>query len=110
MIYESASEILLIFSLARTLLGWERAEVTVEVEGPVTLGAVLDAVEDRYPVLRGNEIREHVTQKAVVRSCGSTRAQKNFFQRPVLTPFWSAPDEIVSGKEPSPSIGAICGG
>jgi len=45
----------------RTLARVDR-EVTVEVEGPVTLGAVLDAVEDRYPVLRGT-IREHVTQK-----------------------------------------------
>ena len=37
-------------------------EVTIDVDGPVTLRSVLDALEARYPVLRGT-IRDHVTQQ-----------------------------------------------
>jgi molybdopterin synthase sulfur carrier subunit len=37
-------------------------EVKLDVEGPVTLRSVLDALEARYPMLRGT-IRDHVTQK-----------------------------------------------
>ncbi len=38
------------------------SEVAVDVSGPATLGAVLDALEERYPVLRGT-IRDHSTRK-----------------------------------------------
>jgi sulfur-carrier protein len=88
----------------RTLAHVDR-EVTVEVAGPVTLRAVLDAVEERYPVLRGT-IREHVTQK-----------RRPFLRFYACEEDWSnvAPDillpkQIVSGKEPLFIIGAIAGG
>ena len=49
------------------------SEVTVEVEGPITQRSVLDALEARYPMLRGT-IRDHVThrRRAFVRffACG----------------------------------------
>jgi len=44
------------------ILAQTGAEVAVEVSGPVTQRSVLDALEARYPVLRGT-IRDHVTQK-----------------------------------------------
>ena len=88
----------------RTLARVER-EVTVDVAGPVTLGAVLDAVEDRYPVLRGT-IREHVTQKR--RPFLRFYACEEDFSN--VSPDTPLPDEVVSGKEPLSIIGAIAGG
>ena len=88
----------------RTLARVER-EVTVEIEGPVTLGAVLDAVEERYPVLRGT-IREHVTQKR--RPFLRFYACEEDFSN--VPPDTVLPEEIVSGKEPLSIIGAIAGG
>ncbi len=80
-------------------------EVTLEVEDPVTLRRVLDALEARYPVLRGT-IRDHDTQQR--------RAFLRFF---ACQEDWShqSPDEalpeaVVSGKEPLLVIGAIAGG
>jgi hypothetical protein len=88
----------------RTLARVDR-EVTVGVEGPVTLRAVLDAVEARYPVLRGT-IRDHITQKRrpFLRFyvCG-----EDYSNLPPDTPL---PDAVVSGKEPLLIIGAIAGG
>jgi hypothetical protein len=88
----------------RTLARVER-EVTVEVAGPVTLGAVLDAVEECYPVLRGT-IREHVTEKRrpFLRFYA---CEEDFSNVPLDTPL---PKEVVSGKEPLFIIGAIAGG
>ena len=88
----------------RTLARVER-EVTVAVEGPVTVGAVLDALEARFPVLRGT-IREHVTQKRrpFLRFYA---CEEDFSNVPLDTPL---PDAIVSGKEPFYIIGAIAGG
>ena len=88
----------------RTLAHVER-EVTVEVEGPVTVGALLDAVEARYPVLRGT-IREHVTNKRrpFLRFYA---CEEDFSNVPPDTPL---PDEVVSGKDPLSIIGAIAGG
>ncbi|MGD0059468.1 MAG: MoaD/ThiS family protein [Verrucomicrobiia bacterium] len=88
----------------RTLARVER-EVAVEVAGPVTLRAVLDAVEERYPVLRGT-IREHVTQKRrpFLRFYA---CEEDFSNVPLDTPL---PDAVVSGKEPLSIIGAIAGG
>ena len=88
----------------RTLARVER-EVTVDVAGPVTLRAVLDAVEDRYPVLRGT-IREHVTQKR--RPFLRFYACEEDFSN--VSPDTPLPDEVVSGKEPFSIIGAIAGG
>jgi molybdopterin synthase sulfur carrier subunit len=88
----------------RTLARVDR-EVTVNVEGPVTLRAVLDAVENRYPVLRGT-IREHVTQKRrpFLRFYA---CEEDFSNEPLDTPL---PEAVVSGKEPFSIIGAIAGG
>jgi hypothetical protein len=88
----------------RTLAGSGR-EVTVEVHGPVTPGAVLDALETAYPVLKGT-IRDHGTLKR--------RAFVRFF---ACQEDWShespdalLPEAIASGREPFLIIGAIAGG
>lgn len=80
-------------------------EVQLEVAKPVTLGAVLDAIETRYPVLRGT-IRDHGTLK-----------RRPFIRFFACKEDWSAeplekplPDEVVQGKEPFLVIGAIAGG
>jgi sulfur-carrier protein len=80
-------------------------EVTLDVEGPVTLRAVLDSLEARYPVLRGT-IRDHVT--------GERRPFLRFFaceqdlsHEPVDV---LLPDLVVTAKEPFLIIGAIAGG
>ena len=80
-------------------------EVELDVAGPVTVCSVLDALEARYPMLRGT-IRDHVTLK----------------RRPFLRFFaceadWSLaatdaplPEAVASGKEPLLIVGAIAGG
>lgn len=81
------------------------AEVEIEIGEPVTLRAVLDALEARYPMLRGT-IREHGTLQR--------RAFLRFF---VGEEDWSheppdreLPDAVASGKEPLVVLGAIAGG
>ena len=80
-------------------------ELTLDVAGPVTLGAVLDALEARYPMLRGT-IRDHGTSKR--------RAFIRFF---VCQQDWSheapealLPDVVANGNEPFMIVGAIAGG
>lgn len=80
-------------------------EVAVEVAGAVTIRAVLDAVEARYPMLRGT-IRAYET--------GNRRAFLRFFAceedwslAPVDDPL---PEAVAIGKEPLLVIGAIAGG
>jgi hypothetical protein len=80
-------------------------EVELEVEGPATLQSVLDALEARYPMLRGT-IRDHANQRR--------RAFLRFFAceqdlslEPPETPL---PEEVASGKEPFLIVGAIAGG
>ncbi|HKW24413.1 MAG TPA: MoaD/ThiS family protein [Terriglobales bacterium] len=80
-------------------------ELELEVAAPVTQRSILNALEDRYPMLCGT-IRDHVTQQ----------------RRPFLRFFaceedWSLespdaplPEAISSGKEPFYIIGAIAGG
>jgi len=82
-----------------------QSEVQLAVEDPVTLCRVLDALEARYPVLRGT-IRDQVTQQ----------------RRPFLRFFlcqedWShespdapLPEAVTSGREPLLVVGAIAGG
>jgi molybdopterin synthase sulfur carrier subunit len=81
------------------------SEVTVEVEGQATLGSVLDAIEARYPMLRGT-IRDHVTQQR--------RPFLRFFaceeDLSHESPDTTLPEAVVSGKEPLIVIGAIAGG
>jgi sulfur-carrier protein len=80
-------------------------EVQVEVAGPVTQRTVLDALEARYPMLRGT-IRDHTTQKR--------RAFVRFFacQQDLSheSPDAPLPDAIANGAEPFLVIGAIAGG
>ena len=80
-------------------------EVQLEVGAPVTLRSVIDALEARYPVLRGT-IRDHGTQQR--------RAFLRFFacedDLSHQSPDAPLPDAVVSGKEPLLIIGAIAGG
>ena len=80
-------------------------EVKVAVDGPVTQRAVLDALEARYPVLRGT-IRDHVTQqrRPFVRffACEQDLSHEQ--------PDAPLPDAVVMGTEPFFIIGAIAGG
>jgi hypothetical protein len=80
-------------------------EVRLEVKGPVTQRAVLDALEDRYPMLRGT-IREHETQRR--------RAFMRFFacQRDLShqSPDDPLPEAVSAGDEPFLIVGAIAGG
>ena len=80
-------------------------EVILEVEGQATQRSVLDALEARYPMLRGT-IRDHVTQqrRPFVRFFA---CQEDLSHDPPDTPL---PDQVVSGAEPFLIIGAIAGG
>jgi sulfur-carrier protein len=81
------------------------SEVQLEVEGPVTQRSVLDALEARYPMLRGT-IRDQVTQER--------RPFLRFFacEEDLSHELGDAPlpDAVASGKEPLLIIGAIAGG
>lgn len=80
-------------------------EVDLEIEGPPTLRSVLDALEGRYPVLRGT-IRDHVTLKR--------RPFLRFFaceqDLSHESPDTLLPDAVVQGAEPFLIIGAMAGG
>jgi hypothetical protein len=80
-------------------------EVTLEVTSPVTIGAVLDALESSYPVLRGT-IRDTQTSKrrAFVRFYA---CEEDLSHNPADTVL---PDDVVSGKEPFIVLGAMAGG
>ena len=88
----------------RTLAG-VKGEVTLDVAGQVTLRAVLDALEEKYPMLQGT-IRDHVTLKR--------RAFLRFFaceeDLSHESPDAPLPEAVVSGKEPLLIVGAIAGG
>jgi molybdopterin synthase sulfur carrier subunit len=88
----------------RTLAHVE-GEVSLAVDGPATICSVLDALEARYPMLRGT-IRDHDT--------GKRRPMLRFFaceedlsHEPMD---FALPDAVASGKEPLWIIGAIAGG
>jgi molybdopterin synthase sulfur carrier subunit len=80
-------------------------EVQLEVDGPVTLRSVLDALEARYPMLRGT-IRDQVTQqrRPFLRFFA---CEEDLSHEPADAPL---PDAVASGKEPFIIIGAIAGG
>jgi sulfur-carrier protein len=88
----------------RTLARVE-GEVQFEVESPVTLRAVLDAVEARFPVLRG-AIRDHVTlrRRPFVRFFA---CKEDLSHEP---PDTLLPEPVATGTEPFLIIGAIAGG
>jgi len=81
------------------------SELQIEIDGPITQRSVLDALEARYPMLRGT-IRDQVT--------GQRRPFLRFFaceedlsHEPPDAPL---PDAVVSGAEPLVILGAIAGG
>jgi hypothetical protein len=80
-------------------------EVQLEVAGQATQRSVLDALEARYPMLRGT-IRDHETQQR--------RPFLRFFacedDLSHESPDAALPEAVVSGKEPFLIIGAIAGG
>ena len=80
-------------------------EVHLDVGGQVTLRSVLDALEGRYPVLRGT-IRDQVTQqrRPFIRffACEEDLSHES--------PDAPLPDKVLSGAEPFFVIGAIAGG
>ena len=88
----------------RTLAG-VKGDVELEVNGDVTRDSILDALEARFPMLRGT-IRDHVAGKRrpMVRffACG-----EDVTHEPPDTPL---PAAIASGSEPFYIIGAIAGG
>jgi hypothetical protein len=79
--------------------------VTLEVDEPVTLRRVLDALEARYPVLRGT-IRDHGTleRRSFLRFFV---CREDWSHEPVDAPL---PEAVATGKEPLLVIGAIAGG
>jgi hypothetical protein len=80
-------------------------EVQIEVEAPVTQRSILDALEARYPMLRGT-IRDHGTlqRRAFLRffACEQDLSHES--------PDAPLPEAVASGKEPFMIIGAIAGG
>jgi molybdopterin synthase sulfur carrier subunit len=80
-------------------------EIQLPVEGTVTLNAVLDELETRYPMLRGT-IRDHVThqRRPFIRFFASGR---DLSLEPPDAPL---PDTVISGAEPFRVIGAMAGG
>jgi hypothetical protein len=80
-------------------------EVELDVTPPVTLRSSLDALEDRYPMLRGT-MRDQVTgeRRAFVRFFA---CEQDFSNEPADAPL---PDAIAAGTEPLLVVGAIAGG
>jgi sulfur-carrier protein len=80
-------------------------EVELDVQGEATQRSVLDALEARYPMLRGT-IRDHVTQqrRPFVRFFAS---EQDLSHEPVDTPL---PDAVATGAEPFLVVGAVAGG
>ena len=80
-------------------------EVELEVEGQVTQRSVLDALEQRYPMLKGT-IRDHVTgqRRAFLRFFA---CQEDLSHEPPDAPL---PEAVVSGVGPFLVVGAIAGG
>ena len=88
----------------RNLAGVD-GEVTLDVEGAVTLRAILAELETQYPVLQGT-IRDHVTQKRrpFVRFFA---CEQDLSHEPPDTPL---PEPVVRGAEPLLVVGAMAGG
>jgi molybdopterin synthase sulfur carrier subunit len=80
-------------------------EAQLQVGGPATLRSVLDALEERYPVLRGS-IRDHVTlrRRPFVRFFA---CEQDLSHEP---PDALLPDPVATGAEPFLIVGAMAGG
>jgi hypothetical protein len=89
----------------RTLARVEGPEVQLDVAAPVTQRSLLDALEARYPMLRGT-IRDHVS--------GKRRPMLRFFACEEDLSLESSdaplPDAVASGAEPFFIVGAVAGG
>jgi sulfur-carrier protein len=85
-------------------LGRAGSEVTLEVKA-LTIGGLLDALEERYPALKG-AVRDHVTlqRRPFVRYFA---CEQDLSHESVDFPL---PDRVVSGAEPFLIVGAIAGG
>ena len=88
----------------RTLAGVGK-EVQLEIEGPVTQGTILDALEAQYPMLLGT-VRDHRTQqrRSLVRfyACGQDVS--------LDAPDAPLPQAVATGAEPFLIVGAMAGG
>ena len=88
----------------RTLAGVAQ-EVEISIEGLATQGAILDALESKYPMLRGT-IRDQVTKerRPFIRffACGEDLSLES--------PDIPLPDAVVMGTEPFRIVGAMAGG
>jgi molybdopterin synthase sulfur carrier subunit len=82
-----------------------QGEVELRVEGPATQRTVLDALEERHPILRGT-IRDHVTRtrRPFLRFFA---CEQDLSHEPPDSPL---PEAVTSGKEPFLVVGAIAGG
>jgi len=80
-------------------------DVQIELEGPATLRSILDALEARYPMLRGT-IREHGTLRR--RPFVRYFACKEYLS--FDPPETKLPEEVVAGVEPFLIVGAMAGG
>jgi molybdopterin synthase sulfur carrier subunit len=82
-----------------------QGEVELQVEGPVTQSSILDALEARYPMLRGT-IRDHGTQRRrpFVRFFA---CEEDLSHEPPDAPL---PDAVATGAEPFMVVGAMAGG
>lgn len=89
----------------RTLARLAAEEVTLTLDGPVTQRSILDALEERFPMLRGT-IRDHGTlqRRPFIRFFANGQ---DLSHDPPDTPL---PDAVVSGAEPFQVVGAIAGG
>ena len=87
------------------ILAQVEGEVKLDVEGPATQRSVLDALEARYPMLRGT-IRDHVThrRRSFVRffACKEDLSHES--------PDAPLPEAVATGAEPLLVVGAIAGG
>ena len=88
----------------RTLARVNR-EIAIQVDGSVTIGAVLDALENEYPVLRGT-IRDQISmqRRPFIRffACGQDFSLEGLD--------FSLPDLVITGEEPLRIVGAMAGG
>ena len=80
-------------------------ELSLDLDGPVTSRTILDAIEARYPMLRGT-MRDHVTQqrRPLVRSFACEQDLSH------EAPDAPVPEAVVAGAEPFLIVGAMAGG
>lgn len=80
-------------------------EVELQIDGPATIGAALDALEAEYPMLKGT-MRDHQTheRRAFLRFFA---CQEDLSHQPLDAPL---PEAVATGEEPLRIIGAIAGG